>query len=162
VTKDGSKFSGAIADTEPDGWGRRVILCDHAKRRERIRAAGGADLPPPNALDFLLAVDDMSCMGALRFKEGDQWQHAAMPFDQRTTPLVIELPKLLSATRAVESQTETEADLAYLRGRGTSLGGLFGEGLLSQFLSPTLMTISKTTVSFIRLANSGDLLRHLM
>jgi serine/threonine-protein kinase HipA len=39
ASKDGSKFSGAIADTEPDGWGRRVILRDHAKRREH--AVGG-------------------------------------------------------------------------------------------------------------------------
>ncbi|HEY8509134.1 MAG TPA: HipA domain-containing protein [Steroidobacteraceae bacterium] len=31
---------------------------------------------------------------------------------------------MLSATRAVETNTETAADLAYLRGRGTSLGGL--------------------------------------
>jgi len=31
---------------------------------------------------------------------------------------------LFAATRAVESNSETAADLAYLRGRGTSLGGL--------------------------------------
>lgn len=37
---------------------------------------------------------------------------------------MIELPDLLAATHAVERQTETEADLAYLRGQATSLGGL--------------------------------------
>lgn len=124
ASKDGSKFSGAIADTEPDGWGRRVILRDHAKRREQIRADGGRDLPPPNALDFLLAVDDMSRIGALRLRDGNQWQRADPDSGGRTTPPVIELPMLFAATRAVENQTETEADLAYLRGRGTSLGGL--------------------------------------
>ncbi len=30
--RGGSVFHGAIADTEPDGWARRVILRDHAKR----------------------------------------------------------------------------------------------------------------------------------
>ncbi|HEX6038226.1 HipA N-terminal domain-containing protein [Longimicrobium sp.] len=29
----GSIFHAAIADTEPDGWARRVIMRDHAKRR---------------------------------------------------------------------------------------------------------------------------------
>ncbi|RKX73564.1 MAG: type II toxin-antitoxin system HipA family toxin, partial [Spirochaetes bacterium] len=34
---NGTIFHGAIADTEPDGWGRRVILRDHAKQREVAR-----------------------------------------------------------------------------------------------------------------------------
>lgn len=123
ASKDGSKFTGALADTEPDGWGRRVILRDHAKRRERLRAEGGDDLPPPTALDFLLAVDDMSRIGALRLKDGNLWQRAAPESGRRTPPLV-ELSELFAATQAVESNSETEADLAYLRGRGTSLGGL--------------------------------------
>ena len=38
----GSVFHGAIADTEPDGWGRRVILRAHAKRRQSERARGSA------------------------------------------------------------------------------------------------------------------------
>lgn len=37
---------------------------------------------------------------------------------------MVELAHLLAASRAVETNTETAADLAYLRGRGTSLGGL--------------------------------------
>jgi serine/threonine-protein kinase HipA len=37
---------------------------------------------------------------------------------------LVELAHLLAASRAVETNTETAADLAYLRGRGTSLGGL--------------------------------------
>jgi serine/threonine-protein kinase HipA len=43
---------------------------------------------------------------------------------RRTAPPLIELGHLLYASRAVESNRETAADLAYLRGRGTSLGGL--------------------------------------
>ena len=45
----GSVFHGAIADTEPDGWACRVILRDHAKRRQQARRAGrsmdGSRLP---------------------------------------------------------------------------------------------------------------------
>jgi len=122
--REGSALHGAVADTEPDGWGRRVILRDHAKRRQADRRAGvSRSTPPLNDLDFLLAVDDLSRVGALRFEEGGAFQRAPEP-DRRTTPPIIELGQLLSATRAVETHTETDADLAYLRGRGTSLGGL--------------------------------------
>ncbi|MEJ0007894.1 MAG: HipA domain-containing protein [Steroidobacteraceae bacterium] len=43
---------------------------------------------------------------------------------RRTAPPLIELSMLMAASRAVETNTETAEDLAYLRGRGTSLGGL--------------------------------------
>lgn len=123
--REGSLFHGAIADTEPDGWGRRVILRDHARQRQRARLAGTAIDPRAlNHLDFLLAVDDISRVGALRFQNEDGvFQRAPEP-GWRTTPPLIELSRLLSASRAVETNSETEADLAYLRGRGTSLGGL--------------------------------------
>lgn len=124
-TRDGSVFHAVIADTEPDGWGRRVIQRDHAKRRQEARRRGDAVDPRPlTAMDYLLAVDDVSRVGALRFKDEEgRYQRAEDP-GRRTTPPLIELSQLLSASRAIETNTETEADLAYLRGRGTSLGGL--------------------------------------
>lgn len=115
-SKDGSLFHAAIADTEPDGWGRRVIMRDQAKRRHESRLEGKAknDLPL-NALDYLLAVDDTSRVGALRFRdEGGLFQRAPEE-GRRTAPPLIELGHLLNATRAVESNQETAADLAYLR-----------------------------------------------
>lgn len=123
--RDGSLFHGAIADTEPDGWGRKVILRDHAKQRQQARESGApVETRALNHLDFLLAVDDSSRVGALRFRDEDgRFQRAAEP-ERRTTPPLIELGMLLSASRAVEQHTETAADLAYLRGRGTTLGGL--------------------------------------
>lgn len=123
--RDGSLFHGAIADTEPDGWGRKVILRDYAKQRQRAREEGAAVEPRAlNHLDFLLAVDDTSRVGALRFRdENGIFQRAPEP-DRRTAPPLIELNQLLNASRAVEQHTETAADLAYLRGRGTPLGGL--------------------------------------
>lgn len=122
---DGSVFHAIIADTEPDGWGRRVILRDHAKRRQAARRSGkevgAAQL---NAVDFLLAVDDGFRVGALRFRdESGVFQRASEP-GRRTAPPLLELKQLAAASRAVETESETAADLAYLRGRGTSLGGL--------------------------------------
>ncbi|HEV2170428.1 MAG TPA: HipA N-terminal domain-containing protein, partial [Candidatus Binatus sp.] len=123
--RGGSVFHGAIADTEPDGWARRVILRDHAKRRQEARRAGAeVESYPLNALDFLLAVDDTSRVGALRFQDEDGVFQRAAEEGRRTAPPLIDLAHLLSASHAVETHTETEEDLRYLRGRGTSLGGL--------------------------------------
>jgi serine/threonine-protein kinase HipA len=122
---EGSVFPAAIADTEPDGWGRRVILRDHAKRRQTARRAGGdAGAARLNAMDFLLAVDDGSRVGALRYRDEDGLFRCAPAPGRRTALPLLELKQLMAATRAVETETETAADLAYLRGRGTSLGGL--------------------------------------
>jgi serine/threonine-protein kinase HipA len=122
---DASLFHGAIADTEPDGWARRVILRDHAKRRAAARASGKHQDPQPlTPIDFLLAVDDASRVGALRFQDEDGIFQRATAGGRRTAPPLIDLATLLAASRAVETNTETAEDLAYLRGRGTSLGGL--------------------------------------
>lgn len=123
--RDGSVFHAALADTEPDGWAKRVILRDHAKRRQEARRAGlEPETMPLNALDFLLAVDDTSRVGALRFKDEQGVFCRAFEAGCRTAPPLVELGRLLAATRAVENENETAADLAYLRGRGTSLGGM--------------------------------------
>lgn len=120
-----SIFPSAVADTEPDGWARKVILRDHGKRRKSARDAG--DESPPailTTLDFLLAVDDFSRIGALRFQDEDGIFQRPKERGRRTSPPLIELPHLLASTRAVELGKETEDDLRYLRGRGTSLGGM--------------------------------------
>jgi serine/threonine-protein kinase HipA len=123
--RGGSIFHGAIADTEPDGWARRVILRDHAKRRlDAKRTGADVENRPLNALDFLLAVDDESRVGALRFQDEDGVFQRAAEAGRRTVPPLIELGHLLSASHAVETHTETAKDLRYLRGRATSLGGL--------------------------------------
>src|SRR5262249_29761969 len=69
-TREGSIFHAAIADTEPDGWGRRVIQRDHAKRRQEAKRTGReGEVRPLNELDYLLAVDDFSRVGALRLQD---------------------------------------------------------------------------------------------
>jgi serine/threonine-protein kinase HipA len=124
TSPDASRFHAAIADTEPDGWARRVILRDHAKRRQAAKTAGETLPPVATALDFLLAVDDHTRVGALRYRDDTGICQRALEAGRRTAPPLLELPDLFQATRAVERQTETLADLEYLRGRATSLGGL--------------------------------------
>jgi len=101
-TREGSVFHAALADTEPDGWGRRVIQRDHAKRRQEARRAGASvEARPLNALDYLLAVDDFSRVGALRLKDEEGRYQRAVEEGARRTPPLVELERLLSATRAV-------------------------------------------------------------
>jgi serine/threonine-protein kinase HipA len=124
-SKDGSVFCAAIADTEPDGWAKRVILRDHAKRRQQARKSGKqTERVYLNELDFLLLVDDSSRVGALRFQDEQGVFCRATEAGRRAAPSLLELGHLLAATRAVETESETAADLAYLLGRGTSLGGM--------------------------------------
>src|SRR5690349_2429451 len=52
-TKDDSTFFFALADTEPDAWGRRVIARAHARERQKNPSLG-----PLTELDYLCAVDD--------------------------------------------------------------------------------------------------------
>lgn len=122
--RDGSIFHPPLADTEPDGWGKTVITRDHAKRRADARAAGTPLPALEGSLDFLLAVDDLCRIGALRFRDEDGIFRRPAEDGRRTTPPLVELRDLIAASRAVELHEETAADLAYLRGRGTSLGGM--------------------------------------
>lgn len=124
-TKEDSIFHFAFADTEPDGWGCRVIARDHAKRRKATQSAGE---PVPSAslteMDYLLGVDDTSRIGAIRLMDDHGRFLRTLGEAGRGTPPLLELAQLMAATRAVEMNKETEADLRYLRGGGTSLGGM--------------------------------------
>jgi serine/threonine-protein kinase HipA len=90
-----------------------------------VRLAGeDVGSEPLHALDYLLTVDDLSRVGALRMQDEDGVFRSATEQGRRGVPPLVELGRLLAATRAVETESETAADLAYLRGHGTSLGGL--------------------------------------
>jgi len=66
ATPEDSVFHGALADTAPDAWGRRVIARNHARQRRL-----DSTLPALTELDYLLAVDDFSRVGALRLRDSD-------------------------------------------------------------------------------------------
>jgi hypothetical protein len=65
ATRSDSVFHFAIADTEPDGWGCKVIARDHARRRKAGQAGESVAL---TEMDYLLGVDDIGRVGALRFR----------------------------------------------------------------------------------------------
>ncbi|WP_245754373.1 type II toxin-antitoxin system HipA family toxin [Candidatus Accumulibacter aalborgensis] len=120
-----SVFHFAIADTEPDGWGCRVIARDHAQRLKQAASMGETVASRAlTEMDYLLGVDDISRIGALRLRDADGRFVRAIEDGQRGTPPLLELADILNASHAVERGTETERDLRYLRGRGTSLGGM--------------------------------------
>ena len=119
ASKHDSSFHFALADTEPDAWGRRVIARAHAKRRKN-----DANLAALTAMDYLLAVDDESRIGALRLCDQDGNFLRQVEAGKRSTPPLIELPQMYAASRAVEAGNETALDLMYLQGKGTSLGGM--------------------------------------
>lgn len=118
-SKYDSAFHFAIADTEPDAWGRRVIARAHARRRKE-----DAKIAPLTEMDYLLAVDDFSRIGALRLRDKDGKYLRAVEEGKRTTPPLVEMQRVYDASRAVEKGEETAEDLKYLQGKGTSLGGM--------------------------------------
>ncbi len=118
-TPNDSCFFLALADTEPDAWGRRVIARAHAKARANDRSLG-----PLTEMDYLAAVDDFSRVGALRLRNDEGRYLRNVTDGERATPTFLELEKILLASRAVEMSQESAADLAYLQGKGTSLGGM--------------------------------------
>lgn len=118
-TRNDTCFFLALADTEPDAWGRRVIARAHAKARAQDPALG-----PLTEADYLAAVDDFSRVGALRLRDGQGHYLRSVPEGAHATPALLELEKILQASRAVELSQETAEDLAYLQGKGTSLGGM--------------------------------------
>jgi serine/threonine-protein kinase HipA len=89
-----------------------------------LRVVPGMPRVRNHSVQSTLAVDDVNRVGALRFQDEAGVFRRAPEEGRRTVPPLVELATLMTASRAVETNTETAADLAYLRGRGTSLGGL--------------------------------------
>ncbi len=114
-----SCFFFALADTEPDSWGRRIIARARAKDRYDNPALG-----PPSELDYLCAVDDHSRIGALRLRDATQRFVGSMEHGRRTTPALLDLARILHASHAFEKDDESATELRYLLGNGTSLGGM--------------------------------------
>lgn len=103
----------AMQDCGPDRWGRMLI--ERAVRKHLL------DRKPYQDLDYVLALDDTTRIGALRFRA-----HADGPFlaaREKTIPPVMQLATLLNAADAVHGKSETAKDLRYLLGQGSPLGG---------------------------------------
>lgn len=103
----------AIHDCGPDRWGR--VLIERAVRKHVL------DRKPYQDLDYVLALNDDSRIGALRFRR-DETGHFLATGDGKVPPLV-RLAALLRATDAIHGETETATDLRFLLGAGSPLGG---------------------------------------
>jgi serine/threonine-protein kinase HipA len=109
----GAALFGAIQDCGPDRWGR--ILIERAVRKKVLAQK------PYRDIDYVLALDDVARVGALRFRH-----NAESPFLAATAgklPPLVRLNALLRATDAIHSETETAQDLRFLLGAGSPLGG---------------------------------------
>ncbi len=113
---------GVFMDSAPDRWGRVLM-----ERREAMAAQREARRPRRlQEIDFLLGVHDLTRMGALRLRAGDDG-----PFLDNSAlaaPPVTDLNELACASRAIEDTDteklpEYEKWLAMLIAPGTSLGG---------------------------------------
>lgn len=123
-TSEGQALFGALGDSAPDRWGRRLITRNEG-RRARANAA-----PPraPREIDFLLGVTDVVRQGALRFRlEVDGPFVAPLDSAGRTdVPPLVDLPALLNAANALSDDPDSvDADNAVrlLLAPGSSLGG---------------------------------------
>jgi len=104
---------GALQDCGPDRWGRMLI--ERAVRKHVL------DRKPYHDLDYVLALDDVSRIGALRFRAAADGPFLAACGGK--IPPLVQLAALLNAANAVHGETETAGDLRYLLGQGSPLGG---------------------------------------
>lgn len=108
-----SVLFGAMQDCGPDRWGRVLI-----KRAVEKRVL---DRKSYQDLDYVLALDDTTRIGALRFRATSDGPFLAT-HEEKIPPLV-QLAALLNAADAVQGESETAKDLRYLLGQGSPLGG---------------------------------------
>ncbi len=112
-TAPDKKLFGAIGDSAPDRWGRNLM--DRSAKRE-------ADFRHLKEVDYLLRVNDIARLGALRFSlsEGGDFLENK-PFDG--IPPLIELPKLLNSADSFIKDGGNDDQIRDLLAPGSSLGG---------------------------------------
>ncbi len=161
-TKNDTCFFLALADTEPDAWGRRVVSRAHAKAR-----AKDSPLAALTEADYVAGVDDISRVGALRLRDENGHYLRSVGQGERPAPPFLELEKILLASRALEDNKETAEDLTYLQGKATSLGGmrpkctiLDSDGALSLGKFPSVSderSVTRGEVLALKLAQLGGI-----
>jgi serine/threonine-protein kinase HipA len=118
---EGRAMFGALGDSAPDRWGRRLITRNEGRRAREL----GQTPRAPREVDFLLGVSDVTRQGALRFT-----READGPFIAEdglsAVPPLLALGTLLDAARALEDDpdsVEAENAARVLLAPGSSLGG---------------------------------------
>ena len=122
----GDQFSadgfGMFLDSAPDRWGRTLI----ARREAHAARMEGRSPRHLGDADFLLAVEDLTRMGALRFRDPQSGIFLSRHPQQPIPPLRL-LRELESAARLLDADTpddaRVDAGLRVLLCPGSSLGG---------------------------------------
>lgn len=104
---------GAMQDCGPDRWGRMLI--------QRAVRKGVLHQKPYHDIDYVLELEDLSRIGALRFRADSEGPFLAS--GERGLPPIVELAALKRAADAIQTETETAKDLRFLLGYGSPLGG---------------------------------------
>lgn len=82
-----------MSDCSPDTWGRLLIKRNEEKQAEQENRPRRQ----LNQFDYLLAVNDFSRQGALRFKQTPDGDFLTAK-DKKAIPPLVDLPKLLAAS----------------------------------------------------------------
>jgi serine/threonine-protein kinase HipA len=104
---------GVFQDCGPDRWGRMLI--ERAVRKKLLCQK------PYREIDYVLALDDNSRIGALRFRVEPDAPFLAV--STGVIPPIVRLSALLRAADAMHNETETAQDLRFLLGEGSPSGG---------------------------------------
>lgn len=112
-----SLFS-CFSDCSPDHWGRLLIK----RQEEYLSYVEGRSTRQLNQIDFMLAVDDFSRQGALRFKASPEGDFLFLN-NKRKIPSLIKLSKLLMASEKIMDDDASYEDIKEILIPGTSLGG---------------------------------------
>lgn len=107
---------GVFRDSAPDRWGRTLIERDHQEESAR----NGFALRHLDEVDYLVGVFDQTREGSLRFCEpGGEFLAASSAI-----PPLVQLPKLVRASREVANNEAGQAEIKELLAAGSgSLGG---------------------------------------
>lgn len=117
VPANGAALFGAIGDSAPDTWGRRLMQRAERKTAERE----GRPVRALQEVDYLLGVSDVSRLGALRFRlDGGE---VFLSERGQGVPGALDLGRLLHITERIGRDEETEEDLQMIFAPGSSLGG---------------------------------------
>lgn len=113
----GQPIFGAIGDSAPDTWGRRLM--QRAERRSAEKE--GRSVRTLMETDYLLGVNDYTRLGALRFRRVGQAEFLAK--NTSGVPALIDLGKLLQSSYRILRNEESDEDLQMIFAPGSSLGG---------------------------------------
>jgi serine/threonine-protein kinase HipA len=120
-TAEGRTMFGALGDSAPDRWGRKLIARSEA-RRARDKSSTPRTL---REIDFLLGVSDVVRQGAIRFAAVEGGPFIA-ELDGSAIPPLVELGALLAAADALDDDADsvvTDDAVRLLLAPGSSLGG---------------------------------------